>query len=367
MIRTLEELSGVTHKSYIDQKTVTKDNEKLFLANEGKTGYTMTTKEVPVITKNDMLFISDAPGPSMVFRAGSAPIWNRGQMTLPMSWKLIKENPICVPGKTYNLQTIPSTSSVLDFDVKNNQPDVIQLLEEEIKLAMEVVHVKQVYMEKTGLSEVDIERLDKDVYSQDIMRMLHQREQGRKQAQANAEAELAEGYVEEEAYDESMYQVNEETVDSIEEKMAEKQDMDRKRFAKGLLSKSQILCADGELKRILMKVFADKTAYFEKDRQHFAVKNKSLWSMDERVEYIHYDMSKYEALQNMSRDEKKRVYDGTPRRRRRNTSREEELFGAYTVTEDYLEFLAETDDWSVLAGGYLEDMVANMVAASESM
>ena len=374
MIRTLEGLSGVTHKSFIDQKTVTRDNERLFFANEGKTGYTMTTKEIPVISKNDMLFISDAPGCSMVFRAGNSPIWNKGHMSLPMSWKLIKDNPVRVPGKTFNLQTVPSTSTVLDFDVENNQPDFMKLLDEELDLARSIGHVKQVYMEKTGLSEVDIERLDKDVYSQDIMRMLSQQAYDRKQDEAMAEEA---GYGEDDMYSEDDmygsdegYMSNEELAEDLQSRMADKVEMERKCFAKGTLSKEQVIHADGSLKAIITQAYADNLQYFEKDRLHFRVKNKSLWSYDERVEYVHYNMQFYEDLKKEAAESKgAKVYDGTTGKKIKisKVSKMEERFAGYEVQPAFFEYLASIDNWEELARGYFSDQVAREVQISESV
>ena len=75
----------------------------------------MTTKEEPVIGYNDMAYISERN--SIVFRAGDSPIWNRNATILPMSWRLFK-NTIIQPGKDYSLQTIPTLSTAMDFDVR---------------------------------------------------------------------------------------------------------------------------------------------------------------------------------------------------------------------------------------------------------
>lgn len=89
MLDTLQKMSGTTHKVFTNSKTITRDTEAVFQnlsGNEGKTSYTMTAQEVPVISYNDMAFIS--PRNSIVFRAGDSPIWNRNETILPMSWRL---------------------------------------------------------------------------------------------------------------------------------------------------------------------------------------------------------------------------------------------------------------------------------------
>lgn len=59
MIDTLVKMSGTTHESRIDQKTITKDNERLLNQNEGRISYTMQTKRRPVIQFNDFMFIKE--------------------------------------------------------------------------------------------------------------------------------------------------------------------------------------------------------------------------------------------------------------------------------------------------------------------
>lgn len=53
MLDTLEKMSGKTHVSRKNQKTITRDLEKLFLPNEGKVSYTVQLQEEPVISYND--------------------------------------------------------------------------------------------------------------------------------------------------------------------------------------------------------------------------------------------------------------------------------------------------------------------------
>ena len=92
----------------------------------------MTTKEENVISYNDMAFIS--PRNSIVFRAGDAPIWNRNQMVLPMSWRLFKDT-IVHPGHDYTLQTIPTLSTAMEFDVRKNQPNFYKMLDKRMEQA----------------------------------------------------------------------------------------------------------------------------------------------------------------------------------------------------------------------------------------
>ena len=133
MLDTLQKMSGIHHVVMKDSKNVTKDLEKLVMATEGKVTYGFSAKEVPVITYNDMAFLTMRN--AIVFRAGDPPIWNRNETILLMSWRLFK-NTIKQPGKEYTLQTIPTLSTALDFDVRKNQPDFIKMWEKRREQAL---------------------------------------------------------------------------------------------------------------------------------------------------------------------------------------------------------------------------------------
>ena len=111
--------------------------ERLWFQNEGKVTYTMSTKEQPVLSYNDLAFIQ--PQNSIVFRAGDPIVWNRNQTILPMSWQLFggnNEKSVHQFGREYNLQTIPTLSNAIDFDVRRNTPDFINMLNKRIAQAV---------------------------------------------------------------------------------------------------------------------------------------------------------------------------------------------------------------------------------------
>ncbi|MDP9903192.1 type IV secretory system conjugative DNA transfer family protein [Arthrobacter bambusae] len=172
MIDTLQKMSGTRHTVYRDSKTVTKDVENIlnFTNIEGKVSYTMAAKEEPLISYNDMAFIAERN--SILFRAGDAPVWNRNETILPMSWRLFKDT-IVHPGHEYTLQTIPTLSSAADYDVRRNQPDFFKMLEVRIEHAVRAPEMKSAYQKAYGLSEVDVSRLDPDVYSDEVMELIN--------------------------------------------------------------------------------------------------------------------------------------------------------------------------------------------------
>ena len=171
MLETLEKMSGKRHTTYMDSKTVTQDKGHLVksLSVEGKVSYTMATKEEPVISYNDLAFISERN--SIVFRAGDSPVWNRNEMILPMSWRLFKDT-IVHPGHDYTLQTIPTLSSALDFDVRMNQPDFEAMLAKRMQQAELSVGCRDKYQAAHGLSAVDVSRLDPDTYANEVMELV---------------------------------------------------------------------------------------------------------------------------------------------------------------------------------------------------
>ena len=153
MLDTLQKMSGTTHKVFKDQRTVTKHLDRLFWRNDGMVSETVSVKEVPTISYNDMAFIPMCN--SVVFRAGDSPIWNRNQTCLPMSWRLF-DNTIVKPGKKFSLQTIPTLSSALDFDVRQNQPDFIKMWEKRQEQALLTKDVKAAFKAAYTYSDDDI-------------------------------------------------------------------------------------------------------------------------------------------------------------------------------------------------------------------
>lgn len=172
MLDTLTKMSGTTHVGVIESKTVTQDVGKLkFVGTDEKASYTMSSREKLVIEYNDLAFIS--PRQSIVFRAGDSPVWNRNETILPMSWRLYK-NTVVHPGHKYTLQTIPTLSTALEFDFQQNQPDFGAMLAKRIAQASRSVEAKEKYREAYGYSDFDIQRLEKDVYADEVMTLIAQ-------------------------------------------------------------------------------------------------------------------------------------------------------------------------------------------------
>lgn len=343
MLDTLQKMSGTTHRSYTDSKTITRDKQRIFMQNESKVSYTMTTKEVPVISYNDMAFIS--PSNSIIFRAGDPPIWNRNETVLPMSWRLFT-NTIVHAGHDYSLQTIPTLSSALDFDVRKNQPDFTQMLNKRMEQAIIAVKAKTAYQEAYMYTDYQISQLDPDVYSDEIMAII------------NAYLRKKNEEVNEDADD---FDYNNPDADWIRDIEANKEvevarieaekrqaENDRKKFAQGTLSPGAFVSVAGQanhnMDKDIIAVYVDTIGGFKRDTQNFMVRNNSLYSADGQILYIE-SVSNSEDLKNLNQaaqDENSKVY----------SEGKIEQHQSYVVTDAFLKFLATRDRWDFAEGRF---------------
>ena len=368
MLETLEKMSGKTHKSFIDQKTVTRDMEKLFLANEGKASYIMQTKEVPVISYNDMAFIADRN--SIVFRAGDSPIWNRNETILPMSYKLF-ENTIHVPGKEFSLQTIPTLSSTMDFDLKTNQPDFDELLMVRMQQAVVADRAVAAYQETFGYSDDEIRRLDIDVYANDVMDMVDAElgNRNHKQTKENSVNQNAMDYVAVD-YDEDedialneLYYLNSlnitentQMTQELERVSSVQVENDRRIYAGGQIAKSDLINYSGQvlhsLDSLIVHVFTEIRGALERDPR-FKIVNGSLCDRANGTVYIQrLSSADVEALARAAHDENTNIYADTE-----ITQEDARAFASYAVTDDFYRFLVSMSSWQPIANGLFEEQM----------
>lgn len=350
MLRTLSNMSGTTHRSYIDQKAVTRDMEKLLLANEGKATYTMSTKEVPVISYNDMMYIEK--NNSMVFRAGDSPIWNRNETILPMSFKLF-ENTINVPGKKFSLQTIPTLSSAMDFDLMNNQPNFDELLERRISQALVSEKAIEKYNFAFEYTDDDIRRLNKDIYANDIMDIIDDDVKNEKEKSNSKEVEAL--FVVEE---------NEEAKNEMDKAKKQMESNEQKIYAGNNIAKSELVSEAGTALHYFDEIFA--VAYvrlkqdFAKDIR-FIVKNDSLYGSDDKPFIIKQNSEEIETLSELTNDSDSRVFSDEE-----ITEEDMALFGGYIVTDNFIKYLANLKDWNMILGGQFDKVVAELFEKENS-
>ena len=368
MIETLQKMSGTTHKSFVDQKTVTYDAEKLVLPVEGKGSYMASTKEVPVISYNDMAFIAERN--SIVFRAGDSPIWNKNETILPMSWRL-HMNQIKVPGKEFSLQTIPTLSTAMNFNLQNNIPNFQECLLDRMDRALRVEDCEKSYKELFGYSDADLLKLDKDVYSDDIMSMvddLIRAEREAQEARAEAAADEEEDFMFDTMSVDNMdgydFQENDDVHAEVKDRSAKAAVMNAKVYAGGRISKSDLV--DGSVARrgafdaIFIDAYKECKGMMDHDPR-FACINGSLCDAEDGTVYIKYvGPAEMERLIRDAEDTKERVYSEGD-----ITKEDVRRFGSYEVQDDFYFFLADLPEWRCLARGEFDAYITKRMAEDE--
>ncbi|MFJ3858319.1 type IV secretory system conjugative DNA transfer family protein [Streptomyces sp. NPDC090085] len=363
MIETLEKMSGRTHRSYRDSKQISQDLDKVIGGKtEGRVSYTMSTKEEPLISYNDMAFLS--PRNSIVFRAGDAPIWNRNQTILPMSFRLLG-NTIKHPGHTYSLQTIPTLSSAMDFDVRMNQPDFVKMLEKRMRQAVRAADAKAQYKEIYGYQEVDIERLDPDVYADEVMEVITTMTTVDKCQDPNALVVVdPDEYEGMSMFDEDQFIENVEVGVAVAESQALSVERRRLLYAEGTISKEMLVNPDGSAKVKSLDIeiseaYKSAQTELEQDREHFSVGGGGeLRSADGSQTYISQIRS--DAYAHAARRINGHVYDKDSRVFAEEDVTEEDLKSLATVRvySAFYQYLASLPSWQVLADGRFDRAMA---------
>ena len=383
MLETLSKMSGTRHKTYKDSKTITRDMAALtsFNKNEGKTSYTMTTKEEPVISYNDMAFIS--PRNSIVFRAGDAPIWNRNETILPMSWRLFS-NTIIQPGKSYSLQTIPTLSTAMDFDVRKNQPDFTKMLETRMNQAYIAKDAVEQYRNAYGYSDYDIDQLDPDTYSDELMDLIcttlapdEAKEMITRTDEVKSDEyeELFEymygnydgknkKFDKEKNPDEFDEFARENIIDNKEQLKEtasiglEMQELSKLRYAECTISRDMLCSKMGmnhSLDEGILSVYQSIKDEFAKDTEHFRVVGDELLGTDGRT-YIMKSRDDIETLNKAIKDDGSRMYSDEEL-----TERDMSKIGSFEVTNDFLRYLVSfTGAWPFANGRFEKEMAREM-------
>ncbi|CAL9595635.1 hypothetical protein SUDANB120_05336 [Streptomyces sp. enrichment culture] len=363
MIETLEKMSGRTHRSYRDSKQISQDLDKVIGGKtEGRVSYTMSTKEEPLISYNDMAFLS--PRNSIVFRAGDAPIWNRNQTILPMSVRLLRDT-IKHPGHTYSLQTIPTLSSAMDFDVRMNQPDFVKMLEKRMRQAVKAADAKAQYKEIYGYREVDIERLDPDVYADEVMEVITTMTTVDEGHDPNAPVVVdPDEYEGMSMFDEDQFIENVEVGVAVAESQAVSVERRRLLYAEGTISKEMLVNPDGSAKVKSLDIeiaeaYKSAQTELEQDREHFSVGGDGeLRSADGSQTYVSQIRS--DAYAKAARLINGHVKDEDSRVFAEEDVTEEDLKSLVTVRvhSAFYQYLASLPSWEVLADGRFDRAMA---------
>lgn len=166
MIDELVSLAGKTHTERQNSISITENTSARVNKVDERVTRTKTVIEEDVLSRNSFLKIK--PRESIVLAAGENPIYNQESMILPMAWRLHK-NQIRDPYKEYTLQTVPTMSSTLEFDPRRNQPNFYAMVEKRARQARLVTRMEANYRKVYGYTQIDIDRMDPDVYANEIM------------------------------------------------------------------------------------------------------------------------------------------------------------------------------------------------------
>lgn len=368
MMDTLSKMSGERHSVYTSSKTITKDIEKLVLPTEGKASYTMSAEKEPVISFNDMAFISERN--SIVFRAGDSPIWNRNQMIMPMSWIMFK-NTINHPGHEYTLQSIPTLSSALDFDVRTNQPDFVKMLNKRMAQAVISKSAQDIYQNAYNLDDYGISMLDPDVYSSQVMGIIQDmimQKAGKNPDGSNIEEEMSLEELEMYDFNNELAEIseNKEMVNIIDDNAERMARMQEPRYAEGHLSQADLINGDGSATmawdNILLHAYSNNRVKMEKDHRLFSLGGDgSLCSKDGSQVYI----SKAELLDNIETLNESALEAGSQVYGEEPIEKSDlNLYNSFNVHPEFYQFLASLPSWDNIASGSFDRDVAKYVVAS---
>ncbi len=361
MIETLSKMSGNTHHTATDQKMVTFDSERFWLRTEGKISYTMSTTERPVISYNDMAFISQRN--SIVFRAGDAPIWNRNETILPMSWRLLRQKCITQPGKEYTLQTIPTLSSAAEFDVRKNQPDFQKMLDKRVAQAMKADAAKSVFMEGYGYNDYDMEQLDVDTAADEMMNLINMFLNAGNDTMAPEDAIYYDDVAAQLDY--APVERNDEVLVAAQAAQRQYQERERKRWAGGTLGISDLLGSsvdadvpNHQLDSEIISAFLEVKGSFEQDFDNFSVRSGEVYSVPDSKPFIvkrSGDSAMLSELNDAAKDPESGVFaEGEV------SANELSQFGSWEVTDYFIRFLATRDKWDFAQGRFEEEMARRL-------
>lgn len=370
MLDTLQKMSGTTHRVVHEGVHVTRDKGRLFFRTSDSVSEDYQLKEFPVISYNDMAFIGERN--SIVFRAGDSPIWNRNQTILPMSWRLF-QNTIVQPGKEYSLQTIPTLSSALEFDVRKNQPDFIAMWEHRRKLAKMAASATEKYQKAYGLSDFEMSRLEQDDLADELMEVIETMAAPKDQAVgSDTEAAAGTGTAEKAPVYTSDYEDNDDIKAGIKEAEAMRgEGRDEKRYAGGFLSRDDLISMEdgvtGRYDHEIIKAYLACRGNLVRDTEYF-MPDKGDGSLRGRDGTIYIrrrnDSEALNSLNDAAKDPRKKVYmqgDGDTDISVDVKKEDLSVFNTFAVERAFYKFLASLDSWDIIAGGIFEKAMADIM------
>lgn len=349
MLDTLSKMSGTTHKTYTDSKNVTQDLKKIYGKTEGTLTYSSTTIEKPVISYNDLAFIPLRN--SIVFRAGDSPIWNRNEMAFPMSYMLFKRT-VSNLGHEFTPLTLPSTSTVKDFDLRKNQPDFIKMFEKRLQQASLVDECKEIYVKAYNYSEHDVMMLDPDVLSDELMDLIRDM----MIEEISEEDEMDEKYMAQFSSTMDDFEVSENTdfIKSMSEMQAKKEALKSRVYIEGVMDASDLVNEAGHCvgntsyQTEFAIAYTETINHFRNDKRFIVTANGELLTLDNvPLIVLNKEMSDHvKILQANVEDEESMVYAEN-----KEDIAEIAKQSKYKVLPRFVEYMTQFSDWKTIADG----------------
>lgn len=367
MIDELVSVAGKTHVERVNSMTVSENLQARVQKMDGRVSKTKSVLEEDVLPRNAFLYIKRFE--AIVMRAGENPIYNYGSSALPPVFALQKDA-IQEPGVTYSLQTIPTMSSVLEFDPEKNQPNFYAMLEKRLAQARLVASMEKKYRGAYGYSQHDIDIMDSDVYAREIMDAVNDELYSmelnyRMQKELEDEEEfMMPGDTSRMFADMAM--AREETVRQNKEyddatAKAEAQLVPNYRefiYAGGTISRELLVSPHGKAVRTGNSLDAIMIEALLKTKSQFMSDNKFRWDDEKQIlssstgmRYISYDPS-IEKLEQAGKDPNSKVLledaEGT-------------ALEGYRVEPEFYEYLAKLDSWESIANGVFDKTVRDIM------
>ena len=367
MIDELVSVAGKTHVERVNSMTVSENLQARVQKTDGRVSKTKSVLEEDVLPRNAFLYIKRFE--AIVMRAGENPIYNYGSSALPPVFALQKDA-IQEPGVTYSLQTIPTMSSVLEFDPEKNQPNFYAMLEKRLAQARLVASMEKKYRGAYGYSQHDIDIMDSDVYAREIMdavndelysmelnyRMQQELEDedefmmpdGSSRMFADMAVAREESILQNKEYDEATAKAEAQLVPNYRELI----------YAGGTISRELLVSPHGKAVRTGASLDAVFIEAVLKTKSQFMSDNKFRWDDEKQIlssstgmRYISYDSS-IEKLEKAGKDPNSKVLledaEGT-------------ALEGYRVEPEFYEYLAKLDSWESIANGAFDKTVRDIM------
>lgn len=370
MIEQLVKMSGTTHRFYADGVNLTmKETFLKFNRVENNQGIQFNSVEKPLISYND--FASLPMCNNIIIAAGESPIWSRNETGMPMAYELHK-NQIKKPGKDYSFKNIPTLSTAMEFDLKQNKPDFKKMVDKRISQAILVEGAKRLYKEAMGYDDDDIDNLDRNVYATEIMSSINNKRRHsaalklkKGKSADSVDTSITAGSV-----------VDTKGVADVKEGLDRAAYGNKKRYARDSLSKYDLVDPmTGAPKHALDEVFIlafrecrnefqRSSNAFKANSITFKVNDSGLYA-DDGTAYITLDDSalKASAINVGAVDDPEASLYAESKQDVLNTMKTT----SYTVSDAFYQFLVGLDAWAFIEGSFDREVAAAIAKISKEM